>query len=157
MLGILGFLVVLVVLKILFPKPATRILVMFVGFAICCAVVSAIDNKEINAVKNDGVSVEATVTNVTVVEDGDDTEYDVSFEYQFEDKAYTYIDNRGDKKYDVGDSVKAYIYPSNPQELYLDEAFSIGWSILILVIGIVVYFAMRSMSKEDLENLYIPD
>ena len=156
-LGILGFLVVLFVLKILFPKPATFILALFVGLAICCAVVSVIDHKEINIVKNNGVVVEATVTKIAKVEDGDDTEYDVSFKYQFDRKTYTYIDHRGDKKYDVGDAVKAYIYPDNPQELYLDEAFSIVPSIFLLAIGIGGFFIARGMSEEDLENLYLPD
>ena len=156
-LGILAFLVVLFVLRLLFPNPATFISVFFVVLAICLAVVSEINQKEINDVKNNGVIVEATVTKIIVVEDGDDTEYDVSFEYQFEEEIYTYIDHRGDKKYDVGDTIKAYIYPDSPQELYLDEKFSIGWSILLLAIGIFIFFVARGSSEEDWENLYLPD
>lgn len=156
-LGILYFIVVLFVLKLIFPKPATFLLVMFVIMSIAMGVASIIDHKEINAVKNDGVSVETTVTKIVVVEDRDDTEYNVSFAYKFEGETYTYIDHRGDKKYDVGDSVKAYIYPDKPQELYFDEAFSIGWSIFLLAMGVVVFFAGRGMSKKDWEELYIPD
>ena len=156
-IGISAFLFVLIIVKIIFPKPSIFLLVFFIGMAICCAAVSVMDHKELSDVKEKGIVVEANVTKVLVAEDDDGKEYDVSFKYNFKDESYTYVRHMGNKKYEVGDSVKAYIYSNNPEELYFDESFSMGWSIFLLAIGVVAFFLSQEMTEEEWGKLYIPD
>ena len=150
--GIVCILVVLILIVVL--KPSNFMFVLFSIFSVVAAIASISSVIELNDVKNNGETVVATVAQVAVVNEGDDTEYDVHFKYDFEGETYTYINHRGDKKYDVGDSVEAYIYATQPQQLYLNESFSILWAFFLLALGVIFRFAIRANKEEIPDMIY---
>ena len=156
---VIGFAVlvaVMVLLKRLFKKPAARLLALFVGLAIILAVGSVVSSLEINDVKKNGVCVEATATQIVKVgkgEKGADIEYRTRFSYQYEDKSYEFVDSSGSQKYDKGDTVEAYLYPDDPETLYFDESYSIGWGLFLLAIGVGLYFMTRNRSEKEFSEI----
>ncbi len=130
------------VLAVLF-RPSTIILALFLFVSIASAVVAVESDKELADVKKNGVSVTAEVTDFARVKVVDTTEYDVTFTYEYDGETYTFTDRRTDKKYELGDTTTAYLYSHAPETLYFNESFSVGWSILILVIGLITFVCIR--------------